>query len=67
MEHWDCLYCGTPATVEVEPMLDGTYGSARCMSEVCGRAKRVFHLEKEHPHGHQADHRGRKPPEPRRP
>lgn len=65
-KYWKCLKCGSPSIIEVEPMLDGTYGSARCMSDICGREKRVFHLE-EQPDGYPPEHRSHKPYDPRRP
>lgn len=60
---WVCTRCSERTAVG-QPMvlLDGTYGSARCSSRVCKRAKRVFHLEvidadRPTPRHHQDEHR----------
>jgi hypothetical protein len=43
---WVCTLCGERTAGGVPtPLLDGTYGSARCQSPTCNRKKRVFHLE----------------------
>ena len=42
---WVCTACGERATVEPTPLIDGSYGSARCISSICKREKRIFHKE----------------------
>jgi hypothetical protein len=42
---WICTACGEPAVVEPRPLLNHTYGTARCLSSACKRQRRIFHRE----------------------
>jgi hypothetical protein len=42
---WICTACGEPAVVEPRPLLNHTYGTARCLSTTCKRQRRIFHRE----------------------
>lgn len=44
-ENWVCTKCGSISTEPEVKLLDGTYGTQRCGSKECKRAKRIFHKE----------------------